>query len=125
MYYLSKDFVFDAAHTLERVLDAESSRRIHGHSYWAEVTLCGPLDPVTGMVIDLGAFESILKEVRDTLDHHYLDDIADLGPSTIENLSAWIWKKLQPKLPLLYKVTVSRKSSGDSCDYYGPKGKGA
>ena len=29
-------FFFDAAHTLERAIETESSRRIHGHTYYAE-----------------------------------------------------------------------------------------
>ena len=32
MFELSKTFGFDAAHTLRRKVDAEPSRRIHGHS---------------------------------------------------------------------------------------------
>ncbi|MFX8949750.1 6-carboxytetrahydropterin synthase, partial [Acinetobacter baumannii] len=47
MFELSKEFRFDAAHTLERVIDTESSRRIHGHSYRAEVVLRGHPDPQT------------------------------------------------------------------------------
>ena len=46
MFELTKQFRFEAAHTLERALDAAPSRRIHGHSYTAEVTLRGPADPV-------------------------------------------------------------------------------
>ena len=30
MYELSKQFRFEAAHTLQRMIDAEPSRRIHG-----------------------------------------------------------------------------------------------
>ena len=33
MHELSKQFRFDAAHTLHREIDAEPSRRVHGHSY--------------------------------------------------------------------------------------------
>jgi 6-pyruvoyltetrahydropterin/6-carboxytetrahydropterin synthase len=42
------------------------------------------------MIVDLGYFDQALAEVQSALDHRYLDDIADLGPATIENLSAWI-----------------------------------
>ena len=56
MFELSKQFRFDAAHTLDRVIDADPSRRIHGHSYRAEVAVRGPADPATGMVVDLGLF---------------------------------------------------------------------
>ena len=46
--------------------------------------------PTTGMVIDLGLFERALEQIRDVLDHRFLDEVPDLGPATIENLSAWI-----------------------------------
>ena len=79
MFELSKQFHFDAAHTLERLIDTESSRRIHGHSYRAEVTVRGRPDPVTGMVVDLGMLERMMAEARDSLDHRFLDEINDLG----------------------------------------------
>src|SRR3546814_2340206 len=88
MFELSKQFRFEAAHTLHRKIDAEPSRRIHGHSYRAEVTIRGSADPSTGMVIDLGFFERALKAARNELDHRFLDEVPDLGPATMENLSA-------------------------------------
>ena len=96
MYELSKQFRFEAAHTLHRVIDAEPSRRIHGHSYRAEVFLRGEPDPQSGMIMDLGLFSRLIAQVRDGLDHRFLDEIEDLGAGTLENLSAWIWRKLAP-----------------------------
>jgi 6-pyruvoyltetrahydropterin/6-carboxytetrahydropterin synthase len=119
MYELSKEFRFDAAHTLDRRVDAEPSRRIHGHSYRAEVVVRGRPDPVTGMIIDLGLLDQALHEARDGLDHRFLDEINDLGPATMENLSAWIWRRLAPKVPNLWRVTVRRDSDGGACSYYG------
>jgi 6-pyruvoyltetrahydropterin/6-carboxytetrahydropterin synthase len=123
MWELSKTFRFEAAHTLDRKLNSEASRRIHGHSYRAEVTVLGDVDPVTGMVLDLGALETALSVVRDGLDHRFLDEVSDLGPPTIENLSAWIWTRLQPVAPGLTRVTVYRDSQGDACTYRGPIGE--
>ena len=119
MFELSKQFHFDAAHTLERLIDAESSRRIHGHSYRAVVTVRGRPDPVTGMVVDLGLLERMMAEARDALDHRFLDEINDLGPATMENLSRWIWERLSPSIGNLFKVSVYRDSSGDACSYRG------
>lgn len=121
MFELSKQFRFDAAHTLDRSIDTESSRRIHGHSYRAEVTVRGRPDPVTGMVVDLGLLERTMADARDALDHRFLDEINDLGPATMENLSRWIWNRLSPEVDNLFKVSVYRDSSGDACFYYGPK----
>lgn len=120
MFELSKQFRFEAAHTLERAISTDSSRRIHGHSYRAEVTIRDVTDPVTGMVIDLGLFARLLSEVRDGLDHRLLDDVPELGPPTIENLSLWIWNKLTKHYPTLTKVIVFRDSEGETCTYFGP-----
>ena len=119
MYELSKEFRFDAAHTLQRAVDAEPSRRVHGHSYRAEVVIRGKADPITGMVIDLGLLEQALQEARDGLDHRFLDEINDLGPATMENLSVWIWRKLSATCPNLWRVTVRRDSDGGACSFYG------
>jgi 6-pyruvoyltetrahydropterin/6-carboxytetrahydropterin synthase len=120
MFELSKQFRFEAAHTLQREIDAEPSRRIHGHSYRAEVILRGTPDPATGMLVDLGLFESALEEAREGLDHRFLDEINDLGPATLENLSAWVWRKVAPVCPGLARVTVHRDSCGESCTFFGP-----
>jgi 6-pyruvoyltetrahydropterin/6-carboxytetrahydropterin synthase len=119
MYELSREFRFDAAHTLDRRVDAEPSRRIHGHSYRAEVVVRGRPDPATGMVIDLGLLDQAIHEARDGLDHRFLDEINDLGPATMENLSVWIWRRLAPKVPNMWRVTVRRDSDGGACSYYG------
>jgi 6-pyruvoyltetrahydropterin/6-carboxytetrahydropterin synthase len=123
MYELSKQFLFDAAHTLHRKIETESSLRIHGHSYKAVVTLRGRPDPVTGMIMDVGKLEQELRAARDGLDHRFLDEIEGLGPATLENLCRWIWNKLEPGLPALCKVSVSRPSNGDSCSYWGEGGQ--
>ena len=119
MYELAKQFRFEAAHTLKRSVESQSSRRIHGHSYRAEVVVAGEPDPDSGMVMDLGLLERALDRARSALDHQFLDDVPDLGPATIENLAAWIWRQLAPACPGLTRVTVYRDSSGDSCSFLG------
>jgi 6-pyruvoyltetrahydropterin/6-carboxytetrahydropterin synthase len=120
MFELSKQFRFDAAHTLERKIETEASRRIHGHSYRAEVTIRGTPDRASGMLMDLGLLERALEDARLALDHRFLDEIEDLGPATLENLSAWIWRHLAPAVPHLARVTIYRDSTGDTCAYTGP-----
>jgi 6-pyruvoyltetrahydropterin/6-carboxytetrahydropterin synthase len=119
MHELAKQFRFEAAHTLRREVEAEASRRIHGHSYRAEVVIRGEPHPMTGMLLDLSLLERALAGARDSLDHHFLDDVPDLGPPTLENLAVWIWRRLAPDLPALSRVTVHRDSSGDACSYFG------
>lgn len=121
MFELSKQFVFDAAHTLDRKIETDSSRRIHGHTYLAEVTLRGPADPISGMVMDVGFLHQHLTTVRDALDHRFLDEIPDLGPATMENLCVWIWRRLEASCPALYRISISRASNQDRCTYFGPQ----
>lgn len=112
---ISQTFFFDAAHTLNRTIETESSKRVHGHTYNAEVFLSGLPDPQTGMVMDLGLVRRELALLREQLDHQLLDDVADLGPPTLENLCQFIFRKLQPRLPALTSVRVWRASIGDGC----------
>ena len=114
-YEISQKFFFDAAHSLKREVEADNSLRIHGHTYNAEVTLSGQPDPDTGMVVDLGLVRQAIAQLRPQLDHHLLDDIAGLGPATLENLCTFIWRQLTPALPALAAVRVWRESVGDSC----------
>lgn len=114
-FEISQRFFFDAAHTLKREIEAEGSRRIHGHTYNAEITLGGTPDPETGMVVDLGLVRQAIEQLRPQLDHHLLDEVPDLGVPTLENLCAYIWRALQPGLPALTQVRVWRDGIGDSC----------
>jgi 6-pyruvoyltetrahydropterin/6-carboxytetrahydropterin synthase len=119
MFELAKQFRFDAAHTLERDIDSESSRRIHGHSYRAEIVLRGMPDPKTGMIVDLGRLERALDAMRGELDHRFLDEVEGLGPATMENLAAFVWRRLEPAVGGLARVVIHRDSSGESCACFG------
>jgi len=114
-YELSQKFYFEAAHTLDRAIDAEGSRRIHGHTYHAEITLAEAPDPDNGMLADLGFVQREIARIRDLLDHRFLDEVADLGPATLENLCRYIFAQLADALPALSKVAVERQASGDRC----------
>ena len=52
MIELTQEFGFDAAHYLGE--SAPENRRLHGHSFYAEVTLRGAPNPKTGFLRDLG-----------------------------------------------------------------------
>jgi 6-pyruvoyltetrahydropterin/6-carboxytetrahydropterin synthase len=115
MFELSQRFLFEAAHTLKRSVHVESSARVHGHTYYAEVTVSGTPDPESGMVIDLSHMRERIEGVRNELDHQMLDTIPNLGPPTIENLCAYIARRLQTAMPSLTSVRVWREGTGDAC----------
>jgi 6-pyruvoyltetrahydropterin/6-carboxytetrahydropterin synthase len=112
---LSKTFIFEAAHSLQRDINREASRRIHGHTYTAQIALRGQPHPASGMLLDLGHLEIALQRVKARLDHHFLDDVEGLGAATLENLCNFIWRNIELEVRQLYRVTVSRGLTGDSC----------
>jgi 6-pyruvoyltetrahydropterin/6-carboxytetrahydropterin synthase len=117
MYELSQKFYFEAAHTLHRTVDAEGSRRIHGHTYHAEVSVVGKIDPISGMVLDLAVLRSAIDCVRAKLDHQFLDEVRGLGPATLENLCNYIFTELSRDVRQLAAVSIERPASGDRCVY--------
>ena len=114
-FTISQRFFFDAAHTLNREIEIEGSRRIHGHTYHAEVSLGGERDPVSGMVLDLGHLRRRLGDVRELLDHHLLDEVPHLGAPTLENLCLFIANALPDLKGNLSQVRVWREALGDGC----------
>lgn len=76
---LTQRFFFEAAHTLERAHERAPSRRVHGHTYQAAVTVSAPAAAETGMVVDLALLRQGIAGVRERLDHHLLDEVPGLG----------------------------------------------
>jgi 6-pyruvoyltetrahydropterin/6-carboxytetrahydropterin synthase len=120
---LSQKFYFEAAHTLERDHETEPSRRVHGHTYHAEVTVRGEVDPRTGMVVDLAVLRGHLDSMKQVLDHRLLNELSDLGRPTIENLTLFIARRIQAAEPRVVSVRVWREASGDSCVLVLPTGQ--
>ena len=112
---LTQEFYFEAAHTLAREFDTESSRRVHGHTYHAEVAIRGERDSGTGMILDLAVLRNHIETVRAVLDHQMLDDVDGLGHPTLENLAIYIGNRLRALEPRVSSIRVSRRASGDSC----------
>jgi 6-pyruvoyltetrahydropterin/6-carboxytetrahydropterin synthase len=113
---ITQQFGFDAAHYLAGA-SSDANRRLHGHSFYAEVTLRGEPDPNTGWVRDFGDIDTVLKDIRRTLDHHLLNEIEGLGQPTLENLSRHIYRQAKARLPDVCRVRLSRPSYGQSCVY--------
>lgn len=83
---------------------AAASERGHGHDYRCEVTVSGPVDPETGMVVDLGELDRVLREeVREPMHHAFLNDLPDFAGErevpTTENIARVVWDRVAPRLP--------------------------
>jgi 6-pyruvoyltetrahydropterin/6-carboxytetrahydropterin synthase len=112
------EFGFEAAHRLPRVPEGHKCSRLHGHSFRVEVHVEGPVDPVSGWVMDFAEVRAACEPLRATLDHHYLNEIDGLDNPTSEVLARWIWTRLRPALPGLAAVVV-RETCTSGCRYRG------
>ncbi|HSC60095.1 MAG TPA: 6-carboxytetrahydropterin synthase [Rhizomicrobium sp.] len=115
MIELTQEFGFDAAHYLG--LGAPENSRMHGHSFYCEVTLRGEPDAATGFLRDLGEVKAVLDEIRAILDHRLLNDVEGLGNPTLENLARFIFFRARKSLPEVSRVKLRRPSYGQSCVY--------
>jgi 6-pyruvoyltetrahydropterin/6-carboxytetrahydropterin synthase len=115
---LMKEYRFEAAHRLPRVAEGHKCSRVHGHSYKVELLVTGEVDPATGWLIDFGVIDECWGELHDRLDHRYLNDVAGLDNSTCENLAAYIWDAIHPRIPQLSGVTVW-ETTDSKCTYRG------
>ncbi|KAF7239282.1 hypothetical protein EG68_10932 [Paragonimus skrjabini miyazakii] len=122
--YLTRIEHFSACHRLHsfHLSDAENrqtfgkcnNRNGHGHNYKLEVTLFGPVDPKTGMVMNLTELNSVIqRNVLDFVDHKNLDEDVDYFRddsvvSTTENLAVFIWNQLLLSIPrtVLHEVKL-------------------
>jgi 6-pyruvoyltetrahydropterin/6-carboxytetrahydropterin synthase len=132
---LTRAFDFAAAHRLHAPgLSDRDNREIfgkcnnphgHGHNYGIEVTVGGEPDPVTGMLVDLDALDTVLeREVVARYDHKHLNDdtpdFAMVNP-TSENLTLAIWNHLKNAIPAparLVRVVV-RETERNYFEYCG------
>ena len=107
---VSRKAHFNAAHRLyrpdwdnaknEAVFGKCNNPRFHGHNYELVVSVTGPIDPITGFVVDMKVLKDLIRtEVEDVMDHKNLnEEVAEfktLNP-TAENIAVVIWNRLRP-----------------------------
>ena len=118
---LRKTFQFEAAHLLPRLPKTHKCRRLHGHSFEAEIAVAGECDLKLGWVMDYADITEAFNPIWARLDHNYLNQIRGLENPTSENIAFWIWRKLKPRLPLLIEVVVAETCNA-RCIYRGEDG---
>src|SRR5579875_1597410 len=103
--HLSRRYRFSASHRLHvEAFSAERNRQMfgkcnnpygHGHNYVVQVTIAGPVDPTTGMVVNLADLDQFAAaELLDRFDQTNLNEhdiFACVVPST-ENLCKEVWR---------------------------------
>lgn len=128
--HLSRRYHFSASHRLHAPsYDDVRNREVfgkcnnphgHGHNYVAQVTVSGPVDPVTGMICNLADLDAFAREhLLDPIDHRNLNtlpEFADLVPTT-ENLALAI-HRLFARFPHAHLERVHvEETSNNAFDY--------
>jgi 6-pyruvoyltetrahydropterin/6-carboxytetrahydropterin synthase len=119
---LTRRVTFAAAHRYRRpewseernfaVFGKCSREPFHGHTYTCDVSVAGPLDPMTGFVVDLALLDQILdREVMARFDHRNINtDVPAFAEGRLipscENLAAFIAERVQEALGA--RATVTR-----------------
>jgi hypothetical protein len=81
--------------------------------------LKGEPDEKKNWICDFAQIEQRVAALRAELDHNYLNEITGLEVPTLENISRWIWSRLDSRLPGLHRVVVRRGSCGEGCVLHG------
>lgn len=112
---LTRVVAFSAAHRYYRpewsdarnreVFAACANEHGHGHNYECHVTIAGPLDDETGMVMNLRDLDRLLQEeISNRLDHRFLNYVVpEFAPGrripTCEEVAVYLWRRLTPRMP--------------------------
>ena len=131
--YLTRRETFSAAHRLwsDDLSEAENRELFgpcaydhgHGHNYVLEVTLRGPIDPKTGILVNLKEIRDVIHDlVVDGIDHRHLNHDAPLTREinpTAENLVVLFWNVLHGHYgDTLYEGRL-RETEKNWVTYYG------
>lgn len=110
--YLSRRYHLSASHRLHSpALTLEQNQTVygkcnhphgHGHNYVVEVTLGGPVDPVTGMVVNLADLDGFVgREIVERFDQSNLNLAPEFEAQvpTTENLAREIFNRISSHFP--------------------------
>ncbi len=118
--FLTRRVTFDAEHRYhrpdwsgaenERVFGAASAP-YHGHTYTCSVTVSGPVDAASGMLVDLGTLDRVLDQevVRRFHGKRINDDVPEFRDGQLtptgENLARFIYQRVAAVLKDAARVT--------------------
>jgi 6-pyruvoyltetrahydropterin/6-carboxytetrahydropterin synthase len=116
---ITKRFDFHAAHQIPN--HKGQCSRLHGHTYFLEVTVRGEVKLKTvhstesdyGMVLDFDVLKKIYKErIEPKVEHQYLNETLGLPVTTAECIAAWCWDEyraggITPHRIRLYETPTS------------------
>ena len=128
---ISRRFDFSASHRYYRqdwseqrnkeVFGLCTSPYGHGHNYELHVTISGPIDPDTGMIINLSRLKEIVNRILEQFDHKFLNldtpYFKDKIPTT-ENIALVLFGLIKEQLKELPGLQLRRVRLYEREDLY-------
>jgi 6-pyruvoyltetrahydropterin/6-carboxytetrahydropterin synthase len=102
---MSREYSFEAAHSLPKVPDGHKCKRVHGHNYVLHVLVHGDVAD-NGMIMDFWDLDKIVKPIVEIVDHRNLNDIEGLDNPTAELIARWFLNKIRADMPEDYEIAV-------------------
>jgi 6-pyruvoyltetrahydropterin/6-carboxytetrahydropterin synthase len=110
--YLTRRLEISAAHSYaldtlspeERVaaFGKSAATHAHGHNYDIRVTVRGPVEPASGMVINIKTIDRLMRErIEEPLDHHHYSREVEYFHNrwpTLETLVPFVWIEMERNL---------------------------
>ncbi len=128
---ISKKFEFSASHRYwrddwskeknERIFGLCVSPYGHGHNYELHVTVKGPIDAQTGMIINLSTLKQLVNEIMVQFDHKFLNldtpYFKERIPTT-ENIALVLFELIEQKLAAYPDLQLQRVRLYERHDIY-------
>ncbi len=128
---VSKKFEFSASHRYWRDDWSEQKNKEvfgrcispygHGHNYELHVTVKGPVDPQTGMIINLTTLKKLVNGIVVQFDHKFLNSdtpyFKDRIPTT-ENIALTLFDLIKKKLAEVPKIRLHKIRLYERRDIY-------
>lgn len=128
---VSKKFGFSASHRYWRDDWSEQKNKEvfgrcispygHGHNYELHVAVKGPIDPQTGMIINLSILKQLVNEIVVQFDHKFLNldtpYFKDRIPTT-ENIALTLFDLIKKKLTEFPKIKLHKIRLYERQDIY-------
>ncbi len=105
-YRIWSELSLDSAVRMRRAPEADSRRRIHGHTYGLRLHLSASLDEVLGWTIDFGDVKERFKPAFIRLDHQPLYELPAIEDNDAATLARWIKQQVVADLPELDRVDL-------------------
>jgi 6-pyruvoyltetrahydropterin/6-carboxytetrahydropterin synthase len=131
--YLTRRYLFVASHRLHNSALGDTDNletygkcnhpHGHGHNYFLEVTVSGPVSSQTGMVCDLALLDGVVShEILDRFDHQNLNQLEEFSNAipTTENLAICVQQILnRVPLPAHLEGIRIEETANNSFEYAG------